>query len=123
MNATSTKKTGKTGELIAVSHLKNNGYKILDQNYTCSIGEIDIIAMNEGDVVFIEVKSRRSEQFGNPAESVTVNKQKKISTVALFYMKEKNLLGRSARFDVVSVMLTVEKPVIEIYKNAFEFIQ
>ena len=123
MNTISTKKTGKTGEVIALSHLKNNGYKIIDRNYTCSMGEIDIIAMNEGDVVFIEVKSRRSEHFGNPSEAVDINKQKKISRVALFYMKEKNLLGCSARFDVVAVMLVPGKPVVEVFQNAFEFAQ
>ncbi|HEU20511.1 MAG TPA: YraN family protein [Deltaproteobacteria bacterium] len=123
MNTISTKKTGKTGEVIALSHLKNNGYKIIDRNYTCSIGEIDIVAVNEGDVVFIEVKSRRSEHFGNPSEAVDINKQKKISRVALFYMKEKNLLGCSARFDVVAVMLVPGKPVVEVFQNAFEFAQ
>jgi len=79
--------------------------------------------MNEGDVVFIEVKSRRSEHFGNPSEAVDINKQKKISRVALFYMKEKNLLGCSARFDVVAVMLVPGKPVVEVFQNAFEFAQ
>lgn len=123
MNAMSTKKTGEAGEAIALSHLKNNNYTIVDRNYTCPLGEIDIIATNEGDVVFIEVKSRRTEQFGNAAEAVTLNKQRKISQVALFYMKEKNLLDRSARFDVVAVMLVPGKPVVEIFQNAFEFVR
>ncbi len=123
MNTISTRKTGETGEAIALSHLRSNGYTIIDRNYTCSIGEIDIVATNEGDVVFIEVKSRRSDYFGSPAEAVTINKQKKISKVALFYMKEKNLVGRSARFDVVAVMLVPGEPVVEIFQNAFEFVQ
>ena len=123
MNAMSTKKTGEAGEAIALSHLKKNNYTIVDRNYTCPLGEIDIIATNGGDVVFIEVKSRRTEQFGNAAEAVTLNKQRKISQVALFYMKEKNLLDLSARFDVVAVMLVPGKPVVEIFQNAFEFVR
>jgi putative endonuclease len=122
MKRNNTRKTGGTGEAIALAHLEHNGYAIIDRNYTCLIGEIDIVAMNDGDIVFIEVKSRRSSAFGTPAEAVTVTKQKKISRTALYYLKEKNLLGRPVRFDVVAVTLKRDETTVEIFQNAFDFI-
>jgi putative endonuclease len=111
---------GQEGESIAARHLKKCGYKILVQNYRNTIGEIDIIARDGETIVFVEVKTRRSEQFGNPKWAVTFQKQRKISMVALGYLKEFRLGNRKARFDVVTVLENGKKPAVEIIKNAFE---
>lgn len=123
MKRDSTRKAGETGEDIALFHLQRRGYTIVNRNYTCVIGEIDIVAMNEGEIVFVEVKSRRSRAFGTPAEAVTAAKQKKISKTALYYLKERNMLDRPARFDVVTVTMEKDKPIVEIFQNAFDFIE
>jgi putative endonuclease len=123
MKRDSTRKAGETGEDIALFHLQRRGYTIVNRNYTCVIGEIDIVAMNEGEIVFVEVKSRRSRAFGTPAEAVTAAKQKKISKTALYYLKERNMLDRPARFDVVTVTMEKDKPTVEIFQNAFDFIE
>ena len=111
---------GKKGESIAVKHLKKNGYKILEQNYRTKLGEIDIVAKEKDTIVFVEVKARRSDRFGSPKWAVTLKKQRKISMVALHYLKSKNQTREKARFDVVAIRLTSEGPGIEIVKNAFE---
>jgi putative endonuclease len=113
-------KFGEQGETIAARHLKKKGYKILERNYRTKLGEIDIIASDKDTIVFVEVKSRRSWQFGNPKEAVTFEKQRKISKVALYYLKSNNRSNSRARFDVVAVTVTRDKPQIEIIKNAFE---
>jgi putative endonuclease len=113
-------KFGEKGESIAVRHLKKCGYKIIEKNYRTKLGEIDIIATEKDTLVFVEVKSRRSWQFGNPKGAVTPKKQRKISMVALHYLKAKKHSQIKARFDVVAVTSCREKPQIEIIKNAFE---
>jgi len=111
---------GKASESIAVRHLKKNGYKILEQNYRNKLGEIDIIAKDKGTLVFVEVKARKSGLFGNPKWAVTPKKQRKISMVALYYLKTTKQHNVKARFDVVSIVSVAENPCIEIVKNAFE---
>ena len=112
---------GKTGEALAVNFLKKNGYSILTQNYRRKFGEIDIIA-REGDyLVFIEVKTRTGTSHGHPLEAVTARKQRQISKVAQCYLAENNLFDAAARFDVVSVVVSPNKPVnVEIIPNAFD---
>ena len=114
------KKLGEKGEAIAVRQLKKNGYKILETNYLTRLGEIDIIAKDKNTIVFVEVKSRRSVQFGNPKQAVTLQKQKKISMVALYYLKTTDQSTAKARFDVVTVISNRDKPQVDIIKNAFE---
>jgi len=111
---------GKESESLAVRHLRKNGYKILEQNYRNKLGEIDIIAKEKGTLVFVEVKARKSELFGNPKWAVTPKKQRKISMVALYYLKATKQTRVKARFDVISISLTADNPRIEIIKNAFE---
>jgi putative endonuclease len=111
---------GKESESLAVRHLKKNGYKILEHNYRNKIGEIDIIAKEKGTLVFVEVKARRTHLFGNPKWAVTPKKQRKISMVALYYLKATKQTHVKARFDVVALSLADENPRIEIIKNAFE---
>jgi putative endonuclease len=113
-------KFGEKGEAIAAQHLKKQGYRIIEKNYRTKLGEIDIIAKDKDTLVFVEVKSRRSWQFGNPKAAVTPQKQRKISMVALQYLKSTHRSNASARFDVAAVTITRDKPQIEIIKNAFE---
>ena len=116
----SRQKFGEKSESIAVSYLKKQGYKIIEQNYRTKLGEIDIIAREKGTIAFIEVKSRKSKNFGNPKWAVTPKKQRKISMVALQYLKTTMQSNVKARFDVVSIISSYDNPSIEIIKNAFE---
>lgn len=111
---------GGKGEAYAAKYLKKNGYKIIEKNFRNKIGEIDIIAMDRGVIVFIEVKARKSRAFGSPKDALTVCKQKKISKVALSWLKARNKIGARARFDVVSIISNKSKQEVEIIKNAFE---
>lgn len=111
---------GKKGEERAIDLLKDNGYKILVRNYKTKLGEIDIIASDKGTICFIEVKTRQSERFGLPIEAISASKQRQISKVALTYLKEKKLLDKKARFDVVSILYSQDTPRLDLIKNAFE---
>lgn len=113
-------KFGAQSEDLAVWYLKKNGYKILEQNYRTRLGEIDIIAKEKKTIVFVEVKSRRSIRYGSPKWSVTHQKQRKISMVALQYLKKTRQIDAAARFDVVAVISNRDEPQIEVVKNAFE---
>ena len=113
-------KFGERGENLAVWYLKKNGYKIIEQNYRNQAGEIDIIAKEKKTIVFVEVKTRRSIRYGSPKWAVTPKKQRKISMVALYYLKAIKQTDAKARFDVVAITSNRDEPRIEIVKNAFE---
>jgi putative endonuclease len=112
--------TGKTGEALAAAHLAEAGYRVIERNYRCLFGEIDIVAEEGETLVFVEVKSRRSAAYGDPQQAVGYQKQKKISRIAAHYLQEKRLCNRAARFDVVAVKLLPAGPRIELIRNAFE---
>jgi putative endonuclease len=120
MNGTGRIQTGKRGEDIAVAYLKNRGYRIIERNYTCLFGEIDIVAKDGDTVVFVEVKSRKSEKFGDPQGAVGREKQKKISRISLTYLEEKHLYPCNARFDVVAIKMLPAGSIVELIQNAFE---
>jgi putative endonuclease len=111
---------GQQSEKAAVGHLRRLGYKIIDRNFRTRFGEIDIIAEHEGVVVFVEVKARRSMRYGSPKLAVTARKQRKISMVALAYLKRFRSLDTRARFDVVSIRHGSGAPEIELITNAFD---
>ena len=112
---------GRQGEELAVRHLTQQGYRIIQQNYRVSCGEIDIVAQDKGVWVFVEVKTRTSSDFGTPAEAVTFRKRQQISKAALVYLEQKRLVGAAARFDVVAILLGQgTEPRIELIKNAFD---
>lgn len=113
-------KFGEQGEALAVRRLKKAGYQIIETNYRTRLGEIDIIAKENDTIVFVEVKSRRSVHFGSPKQAVTLQKQRKISMVALYYLKTTGRSAAKARFDVVTVISNRDRPQVEIIKNAFE---
>jgi putative endonuclease len=99
------KDIGALGEHISENHLKNLGYKILNKNFKCKCGEIDLIAMNNGYICFIEVKTRFGTSFGTPAESVISSKQHKIYKTAQVYILRENIIDFNFRFDVMEVIL------------------
>jgi len=114
---------GKRGELAAADFLKHNGYKVIFRNYKSRLGEIDIIAKDGDTVCFIEVKARSSEKFGLPQEALSPFKQRQIGKVALWFLKQNNLLDKKARFDVVSLVYLGQSPKIVLFKNAFDLDQ
>lgn len=94
---------GRSAEIAAAAELGKRGYKIIASNYRCRFGEIDLIA-NEGDsLVFVEVRCRRSLEYGTAAESVTPAKQRKIAVTAQHYLSQFNMHDTNCRFDVVEV--------------------
>ena len=111
---------GKQGEDIAVEYLKRADYRIIERNYRCIFGEMDIVARDGDTTVFVEVKSRRSERFGEPQASVGPAKQKKLSMIALNYLKDRGLLNCNARFDVVAIKFSSAGTNVELIPNAFD---
>ncbi|MDI6741239.1 MAG: YraN family protein [Smithella sp.] len=116
------KTTGEKGEFAAVSYLKQNGYQILETNYRCAIGEIDVIARENNELVFVEVKTRKSGEMGYPEEAVGIKKQKKMSQLALWYLQNEAMNNANARFDVIAITVSGSKNEIRLIKNAFDFI-
>jgi putative endonuclease len=99
------KELGKKGEEVALRFLKKKGYKIIEKNYVCKMGEMDIIAREKDTLVFVEVKTRTSMAFGPPQLAVNSAKQMQLSKVALYFLKENRLEDIKARFDVVAILL------------------
>jgi putative endonuclease len=114
------KELGKKGEEVAVRFLKKKGYKIIQQNYVCEMGEMDIVAREKDTLVFVEVKTRTSMAFGPPQLAVNSTKQMQLSKVALYFLKEKRLEDIKARFDVVAILLRPKGEEIELIKDAFD---
>ena len=114
------KELGKKGEEKALRFLKKKGYRIIEQNYVCKLGEMDIIAKEKDTLVFVEVKTRTSMAFGPPQLAVTKFKQRQLSKVALNFLKEKKLEDIKARFDVVAILLPPEREEIELIRDAFD---
>ena len=110
---------GHLGERLAYLHLQKAGYAILETNYRVAGGEIDIVARKDSCLVFIEVRSKSTLDFGTAAESVTVTKRQKLLKTALAYIAEHDEDGE-ARFDFISVWLGGDTPQFEIIENAFE---
>ncbi len=110
---------GNRGENIALATLKRDGYKIIDRNFRCNLGEIDLIAARQGRISFIEVKTRSRTDFGRPEESVSRTKQKRIARIARYYLKRKKISNTPCTFSVVSVSLKDNKPRVDILENAF----
>ncbi|MBP5308688.1 MAG: YraN family protein [Clostridia bacterium] len=95
---------GRSGESKAVKYLKKKGYKIIEKNYTTSVGEIDVIALSGEVWVFAEVKTRADETFGLPSEAVTPRKQNKYRLVAMQFLNAKDIYDEPMRFDVIEVI-------------------
>jgi len=116
---------GRTGERLAAEVLMGQGYRILERNFRCSYGEIDLVAEDGDDLVFIEVKTRRGTAYGRPEEAVTLRKQRKLLEIASYYLDLHTCSERSWRIDVVAVQLSVhragwEVEEIRIYQHAVQ---
>lgn len=114
------RRVGQKGEDLAFAFLKRNGYKILEKNFKSPLGEIDIIAREGRTIVFVEVKARSSLEFGSAKGAVDWKKQRKLSLLALDYLKKKALLDQAARFDVVAIEWDRGTERIELVRNAFD---
>ncbi|NLG86523.1 MAG: YraN family protein [Firmicutes bacterium] len=112
------KTVGALGEDFAVSFLKRCGYRIIERNFRCRLGEIDIIAQEGNCLVFIEVKTRRSLRFGYPQEAVTLTKQAKLRRVAAYYL-QRYKKRVPCRFDVLAVNIEEGTAKPELIRNAF----
>ena len=110
---------GEKGEGLAEKFLRKKGYNILKRNFKTSIGEIDIIALDKECLVFIEVKSRKSLEYGQPFEAVNSHKRRKIAKVAMLYLKKLKEIP-PCRFDVVSVYYDNGRAEFDLIKDAFE---
>ncbi len=112
---------GDAGERAAVRYLKASGLKVLARQSRDRIGEIDVIALDGECIVFVEVKTRRTDARGRPAEAVTAVKQRQLTRAALAWLKRRQLLDRPTRFDVVAILWAENgQPVIEHIRSAFE---
>ena len=114
--------TGILGEKLAKDFLKKKGYRIKETNYRCPEGEIDIIAKHKDSLVFIEVRTKKSREFGSPEESITPTKMERLRSVASHYQQTHNNLPSLCRIDVVVIELDRKnKPRrIELIENAVE---
>jgi len=115
---------GSYGESLALEYLKGQGYRILEKNFRNKLGEIDLIAQDGKTVCFIEVKTRKSLDQGQPYEAVTAWKIRKLSQMAMSYLKYKyRSVDISSRFDVISIVQKESKvPSVQHIKNAFDFV-
>ena len=116
------RETGMLGERLASEFLEKNGYQILDTNYRCPDGEIDIIAWHEDTLVFIEVRTKNDSRFGVPEESITPVKKERLKKVAAHYCQNHDNLLSSYRIDVVAIQMNNHGRIsrIEIIENAIE---
>ncbi len=111
---------GREGERVAEQFLKQKGFKIVERNYRCAAGELDLVVLDKRVVVFVEVKTRTGLGFGTPLEAVAYHKQQKMIQAAQYFLSEKGLHQRDARFDVVGVSWPGREPVVEHIENAFD---
>ena len=117
-----TKSLGDRGEEAAARYLRGRGYKIVARHDRAVLGELDIVAVDGRTVVFVEVKTRASQEAGHPAEAVDRDKQHRLSRMALAYLRRHELLECASRFDVVAVTWPpgTQTPAIEHIAGAFK---
>ncbi len=112
---------GLLAEEIAAAFFSRKGYRLLERNYRAPCGEIDLILQDSGQVIFVEVKARATEQYGLPQEAVTARKQQQIVRTALWYLQKKGWFDREIRFDVLAVHFVKKgRPEIEHIPWAFD---
>jgi len=121
MNSKSFNKlTGETGEHIGEHYLKGQGYQIVARNVRSPFGEIDLVAKHQKTLVFVEVKTRRSFDFGLPEEAVTKRKKARLGRLASWYLTRYPDSDLPVRFDVLAIQLGGLQPDIRLIQNAFE---
>lgn len=113
---------GNRGEIVAARFLERLGYRIIERQLRNKFGELDLVAIHDDVVVFVEVKTRSTLAAGHPTEAITPVKQRKITRSALAYLKQRRWLERRVRFDVIAVVWSGNEalPVTQHYVGAFE---
>ena len=106
--------TGILGEKLARNFLEKKGYRIIETNYRCPEGEIDIVASHGGYLVFIEVRTKTSLEFGSPEESITPAKRERMKATAAYYQQNHSNLSPLWRIDVVAVELSQKGKLLRI---------
>ncbi len=114
------KQIGAMGERLASEYLRKNGYRILETNYRCRVGEIDIVARDKNYLVFVEVRTRTGSGFGTPEASIGITKKEKLVSLALAYLQSLRNSPSLWRIDVVAIELDQERHVsrMELIQNA-----
>jgi putative endonuclease len=111
---------GQRGEDLVAAWYEAAGYRILDRNWRCRDGELDLVVSRGRTVVFCEVKTRRSTRFGAPVEAVTATKQRRLRTLALQWLAAQKQRRDDLRFDVASVLFPRDgRPVVEVLEGVF----
>lgn len=116
------KSTGKWGEKYACRYLKGKGYRLVKRNFSCRTGEIDLImTTRDGEIVFVEVRTRGNRDFASAEDTVTKHKQIKITRAARYFLNKYEIKDKPLRFDVVAITAGDNKrtPEIRHYENAF----
>ena len=113
---------GQRGEVLAAKYLRRRGYKIVARGSRGALGEIDLVAVDGRTVVFVEVKTRRSQDAGHPADAVDHDKQRRLTRLAVGYLRRHGLLEYPARFDVIAITWPAGRgrPIIEHIQHAFD---
>ena len=121
-NSGNRKQTGGSAEDLAIKYLRKHDYKILETNFRCRYGEIDIITTKKDYLVFIEVRAKKNLSFGSPEESVTDIKKERLATLADYYLQTHQNLSAQWRIDVVAIELDSKNHVtrLDIIENAIE---
>lgn len=110
---------GKRGEDLACRELERRGHTIVERRYRTQQGELDIVSQHNGVTVFVEVRARSGVTFGDGAESVTLQKQQRLVTMAQVYVTHHQLEDTPCRFDVVSIEAECEPPRVTVFEDAF----
>ncbi len=113
---------GARSERVAAKFLKRLGHRILARNYVCPLGELDLVTLDHECIVFVEVRSTEGPDLERPALSVNPEKQRRLTQLALTFLKQHCLLGRQARFDILAISWPAgqREPKIEHHRNAFD---
>ncbi|MFP4071558.1 MAG: YraN family protein [Desulfovibrionales bacterium] len=114
-------KRGELGETAAADYLRRKRYRILDRNWSCRQGELDIVCDLKGTIVFVEVKTRDSEGMVGPVESLNAKKQERVARAAAQYLSTYQLWDRPCRFDLMVVLCTGDRVTLEHIINAFDW--
>jgi putative endonuclease len=113
------RRRGQQGEALAAAYLQQQGYQVQQQNYRCRYGEIDIIAWDQGTLVFVEVKTKSHLRFGAPQSMVDRRKQQQLTRVAMAYVQQRALRNTPVRFDVVAIVYEDGRPAVTHLPAAF----
>ena len=112
---------GRVAEMQALAFLERNGMHLLQKNYRCYSGEIDLIMQDRDDIVFVEVRSRANSNYGSAVESVTLTKQRKLCKAAIHFLQLKKWLYKiNSRFDIIAIQTMHTQTQLEWIKHAFE---